>query len=127
MERAHCYCLAMPRALSQGTELRPGIRRHHRGRPREGRVAAVYPCEDILAPHQLSIARNTPGDELRVLDEVGCRVDHTRDDAFPVGQLHLLEDGPFVLVTGIGALEAYRPGRAFNTGSIISRRGMSWW
>ena len=40
-----------------------------------------------------------------VLDEVGRRVDHARDDAFPVGQLHVLEDVPFVLVTGIGALE----------------------
>jgi hypothetical protein len=38
-------------ALGQGPELRPGDRRHHGGRPGEGREAAVDAGDDILAPH----------------------------------------------------------------------------
>ena len=97
-------------ALREGTELRPGNRRHHGGRTSEGREAAVDACDDILAPHDVRIARDALGDELRVLDEVGRRVDHARDEAFPVGQLHFFEDGPFVLMTRVSALEADRRG-----------------
>jgi hypothetical protein len=65
-------------ALSEGPELRPGDRRHHGGRPGEGREAAVDAFDDVLAPHQLGIAYDALGDELRVLDEVGGRVDDAR-------------------------------------------------
>src|SRR5438105_11128904 len=92
-------------ALCEGSELRPGDRRHHSRRPSEGGEAAVHAWDDILAPYELSIAYNTLGDEFRVLDEVGRRVNHAGDNAFPVRQFHLLEDGPFVLVTGVGALK----------------------
>jgi hypothetical protein len=113
----HHSCGACPQlragdacALREGTELRPGNRRHHGGRTSEGREAAVDACDDILAPHDVRIAHNALGDELRVLDEVGRRVDHARDEAFPVGQLHFFEDVPLVLVAGVGALEADRRG-----------------
>jgi hypothetical protein len=97
-------------ALSEGSELRPSNRRHHGGRPSEGREAAVDAYDDILAPYEVSIACNALGDESRVLDEVGRRVDYARKDAFPIGQPHLPEDGPFVLVTRVGALEGDRRG-----------------
>jgi hypothetical protein len=97
-------------ALSQGSEFRPGDRRHHGGRSSKSREAAVDAGDDMLTPHKLRIADDALGDELPVLDEVGRRVDHARDEAFPFGQLHLLEDGPFVLVTGVDALEADRRG-----------------
>jgi hypothetical protein len=56
------------RPLRQGAELRPGDRRHHGGRAGEGREAAVDAGDDILTPHEVSIAHNALGDELRVLD-----------------------------------------------------------
>src|SRR5439155_24909238 len=74
----------------------------------EGGEAAVDAGDDVLAPHEVRIAREALGDELWVPDEVGRRVDHARDDTFPVGQLHFFEDNPFVLVTGVGALEGDR-------------------
>src|SRR5262245_50448382 len=55
-------------ALCEGSQLRPGDCRHHRRRPSEGGEAAIHPWDDILAPDELSIAHNTLGDELRMLD-----------------------------------------------------------
>jgi len=43
-----------------------------------------------------------------MLDEVGRRVEHAGDDELVVGQLHLAEHDPLVLVTRIGALEGER-------------------
>src|SRR4029453_6028065 len=97
-------------ALSEGTELRPGNRWQHSGCTSEGREAAVDTGDDILASHEVRIAHDPLGYEFLVLDEVGCRVDHTRDDAFPIRQLHFLEDVPFVLLTGFTPLEGARRG-----------------
>ena len=49
------------------------------------RKAAVDAGNDMLAPHEVRIAHDALGDELRVLDEVGCRVDHARTMHFPSG------------------------------------------
>ena len=45
------------------------------------------------------------GDELRMLDEVGGVPDDARDEHRALGQLHLLEDPPLVLVAGVGGLD----------------------
>lgn len=39
-------------------------------------------------------------------DEAGGRVDDPRDEDLAVGQLDILEDPPFVLMSGIGGLDA---------------------
>src|SRR5215831_16431644 len=97
-------------ALRESTELRPGDRRYHSGRASEGCEAAVDASDDILAPHQVRVAYDALGNELRMLDEISRRIDHAWDDAFPVWQLHFFEDGPFVLVPGVGALKGDRRG-----------------
>src|SRR5215831_273986 len=98
-----------PCALGHRLELGPGdlwLDLMHRSR--ESREAAVSACYHTLAPDDLGVAHNTLGDQLRMLDEVGCRVEHPRDDHAVVRQADLAEHGPFVLVARVRALEGQR-------------------
>src|SRR5215470_15586173 len=75
-----------PRALGHRLELGPGdLGLDLVDRPRERREAAVGARDDALAPDDLGVADEALGDQLRVLDEVGRRVEHARDDHAVVG------------------------------------------
>src|SRR5262245_37008980 len=70
-----------PRALGHRLELGPGdLRFNLVDRPRESREAAVGTCYDALPPDDFGVAHKTLGDQFRMLDEVGRRVEDPRDD-----------------------------------------------
>src|ERR1700752_2134739 len=94
-----------PRALGHRLELGPGdlgLDLVHR--PREGREAAVGAGDHALASDDLRVAHEALRHQLGVLDEVGRRVEHARNDHAVVGQADLLEHGPLVLVPRVRAL-----------------------
>src|SRR6516162_11797428 len=98
-----------PGALGHRLELGPSdLRLDLVDRPREGREAAVGTCYHALAPDDLGVANKTLGDQFRMLDEVGRRVEHPRDDHAVIWQADLAEDDPFVLVAWVRALEGQR-------------------
>src|SRR5215470_17217915 len=98
-----------PRALGHRLELGPrDLGLDDVDGPREGREAAVGPRDHALAADDLGVADEPLGDQLGVLDEVGRRVEHARDDHAIVGQPDLAEHDPFVLVSGVRALERER-------------------
>src|SRR5262245_10140977 len=75
-----------PRALGHRLELGPGdLRLHLVDRPRERHESTVGARDHPLAPDDLGVANEPLSDQLRVLDEVGRRVQHTRDDHPVVG------------------------------------------
>src|SRR5262249_21451258 len=75
------------RAFRHGLELGPrDLGLHLVDRPREGREAAIGPGDHALAPHDLRVADEALRDQLGVLDEVGRRVEHARNDHAIVGQ-----------------------------------------
>src|SRR5690348_10191334 len=87
------------RALGHRLELGPGdLGLDDVGRPRERGEAAVGAGDDALAPDDLGVADEPLGDQLRMLDEVGRRVEHARDDHAIVRQADLAEHHPLVLV-----------------------------
>src|SRR5262245_2067595 len=95
-----------PRALGHRLELGPGdLRLHLVDRSRECHESTIGACDHPLAPDDLGVADETLSDQLRVLDEVGRRVQHTRDDHPVVGQADLAEHDPLVLVARVGPFE----------------------
>ncbi len=77
---------------------------------------------------QLGVAADALRDQLGMLDEIRFRFDHAGDQHLAVGQLHPLEQCPFVGVARIGGFEAKsRLGRAENTMSMMSASGTSQW
>src|SRR2546427_2297028 len=94
------------RALGHRLELRPGdLRLDLVDGAREGREPTIGARDHALASDHLRVADQTLGDQLGVLDEVGRRVQHARDDHPVVRQADLAEHDPFVLVTPVRALE----------------------
>src|SRR5438094_372984 len=63
---------------------------------------AIGAGQDILAADEIGVAHEAFGDEVGVLDEIGAMADDPGDEGHAVGQLHLLEDAPFVLVARVG-------------------------
>src|SRR5262245_7575638 len=94
-----------PCPLGEGSKLCP----HHVGidcrLADPGAVAAVGAGDDVLAPDQPSVASDALGDQVGMLDEVRFGFDHARDQHFSLGQLHPLEQGPFVRMARVGGLE----------------------
>src|SRR5262245_26952055 len=99
------------RAFGHAGELRPGDVRID-GRLADPRTeAAIGSSDDVLAADQTRVAADALGDQVRMLDEVGRRVEHARDENLAGGQLHALEQPPLVRVPWIRGLErdARRP------------------
>src|SRR5258708_11369827 len=78
------------RALDHRRHFRPHHVRVHRRLADPGAVAAVASGDDVLASDELRVAPDSLGDELRVLDEIGLRFEHTGDQHLALGQLHRL-------------------------------------
>src|SRR5882672_4684407 len=72
---------------------------------REGREATIGSRDHALPADDLRVPDEALRDQLRMLDEVGRRVQHARDDHPVVRQTDLAEHDPFVLVTRVRALE----------------------
>ena len=71
---------------------------------------AIGAGQHILAPDEARVAHEALGDEIGVLDEIGAMADDAGDEGRAVGQLQILEDPPFVLVTRVGGLNRIAPG-----------------
>src|SRR5690606_31529177 len=69
---------------------------------------AVRAGDHVLATHELREVLDAVGNQLRVLDDVRCMTNDTRDDDLALGELHVLPDLPLVLMAGVRALEAER-------------------
>src|SRR6266849_4139231 len=112
-----------PRAFRHRHHLRPYHVRIHGRLAYPGAVAAVASRDDVLAADQLRVAPDPLGDELRVLDEIGFRLDHAGDQHFAFGQLDRLENLPFVGMTGIGGLErdSVRPRKKNDVDDVFER------
>src|SRR5262245_11437163 len=99
------------RTLGHAGELRPRDVRVDGGLPNPGAESAVGSGDDILAPDQSRVATDALGDQVRVLEEVGGRVEHTGDEDLAGGELHALEHPPLVRVPRVRGLEG-KSGRA---------------
>src|SRR5206468_12808269 len=93
------------RALGHAGELRPRDVRIDGGLADPGAEPAIRAGDDVLAPDQSRVAADTLGHEVRVLDEVGRRVEDAGDENFTRGQLHAFEQAPLVRVPRIRGLE----------------------
>ena len=85
----------------------------YRDRPwRTGKCAesAVRARHDALSPDEVRIALDPLGNQFGVLDVVGRRVEHPRDQRDIVGQLRVSPHRPFVFVARIRCLEHQRAG-----------------
>jgi hypothetical protein len=51
-----------------------------------------------------------PGDEFRMLDDVGGVAGNSRDQDLPGGEFHVAPDFVFMLVTDVAKLENFKPG-----------------
>jgi hypothetical protein len=92
-------------------ELGPGdLGLHLVDRPRERHEPAVGAGDHPFAADDLGVADETLRHQLRVLDEVGRRVEHARNDHPVVGQTDLAEHDPLVLVARVRPLEGERLG-----------------
>src|SRR5262249_6643230 len=97
-----------PRPLGEHTEFLPhDARMHARGREAL-REAAVNASDDILASHDLRVAQDPLGHQLRVLDAVRRVRDNTRNDDLALGKLEVLPDVILMLVTRVRRLERER-------------------
>src|SRR3989441_9893310 len=67
---------------------------------REGREATIGSRDHALPADDLRVPDEALRDQLRMLDEVGRRVQHARNDHPVVRQADLAEHDPFVLVAG---------------------------
>src|SRR5204862_25772 len=92
------------RTFRHGGKLRPDHVGVHRGLSDPGAVAAVRAGKHVLAADQPRVAPDALRNELGMLNEVRFRFDHARDQHLAVGQLHALEQRPFVRMTRIGGL-----------------------
>src|SRR6266850_4742114 len=100
-----------PRALGHRLELGPcDLGLHLVDRPRERHESTIGAGDHPLASDDLGVADETLGDQLRVLDEVGRRVEHPGNDHPVVGQADLAEHDPLVLVARVRPLEGERLG-----------------
>src|SRR5712692_9864651 len=97
-----------PRALRHRRQLRPHHVRIDRRLADPGAVAAVAAGDDVLAADEFRVAADPLRDELRMLDEIGLRLEHAWDQHLALGELHGLEDLPLVRVTRISGLEGDR-------------------
>src|SRR5499426_3592119 len=93
------------RALGHHGDLGPGDLGLHEIGPPKGGEAAVAPGHHPLASDDLRVAHDALRHQLRVLDEVGGGVEYAGDDHLVVGQTHLAEHHPLVLMPAVGALE----------------------
>ena len=93
------------RAFGKTGELRPDDAGINRGLANPGTVAAIASGDDVFAPHEPGIAADALRDQLRVLNKVGLRLDHARDQHFALGQFHILENRPFMRMAWVGGLE----------------------
>src|SRR5712692_9132820 len=114
------------RAFRQRGELRPNHVGIDRGLADPGAVAAITAGDDVLAPDQLGVAGDALGDELRMLDEVRLRLDHTGNQHLAGGQLDPLEQRPLVPMARIGGLERDRggPRRKYDVDDVGKRHVM---
>ena len=70
--------------------------------PKPQSLPAMHP----LAADDVGEAQDTLRDQPRVLDEVGCRVEHAGDQHLVVGDADRREVFPFMLVARVGGLDA---------------------
>src|SRR5436309_483375 len=94
-----------PRAFRHAGELRPDDVGNDGGLAHPRAEPAVGAGHDALASDQPRVAPDALGHEVRVLDEVGRRVEHAGDEHLVVGKLHVLEHPPLVGVPRIRRLE----------------------
>src|SRR5712691_10979987 len=93
-------------ALRQGLEFGPHDGGMDAGRKGTLGEAAVGAGNDVLPPDQPGVCREAPGDQLRVLDDVGRMGDDARDKELAVRELDLFPDLPLVLVAWIRGFHA---------------------
>jgi hypothetical protein len=97
-----------PGSFDQGSEFGPGDTGSNGARPDKGIEAAICAGDNILAAQYARETDNSLGHNLRVLDIVGARIDHSRNEYFSCGQTHLLEYPPLMFVARIGSFEGER-------------------
>src|SRR5215831_188981 len=73
-----------------------------------GAESTITAAHHVLASDELRVAADPLRDELRMLDEVGLRLDDAWNQNLSFGQLHGLEQLPFVRVAGICRLDRNR-------------------
>src|SRR5216684_2243801 len=89
------------RALGHRFELRPcDLAVDTRG-TRNRAEAAIGPRDNVFATDHVRDVADSLRHHLRVLDEVRHRIDHSRNQHLAVGQLYVLEHGPFMLVARV--------------------------
>src|SRR6266446_2366052 len=89
-------------ALRQGLELGPHDGGMDAGRKGTLGEAAVGARQHVLPPDQSGIGHDAPGNQFRVLDDVGRMGDHARDEDLAVWQLDIFPHLPLVLMAWIG-------------------------
>src|SRR5262245_57341826 len=90
-----------PGTIRQRLELEPGHLRIATRPADEGAEAAVSPCDHVLPADDAREGLDALRDEARMLDVIGERVDHARDQGFAVRNLGLLPDLPLVGVARV--------------------------
>ena len=89
-----------PRAFGECGELRP-----NQILMQAGAQPAIGAGDHVVAPDRYGEVANPLRDQLGMLDEVGGVADHARHDDLAGGQLDVLPQPPFVLVTNIAGFE----------------------
>src|SRR5215470_17946905 len=92
-------------AFGHAGELGPYHRGIHRGLTYPRAESAVGPGDHVLAADQPRVTADALGHQLGVLDEVGGRIEHARDQHLVFGWLDALEHLPLVRVARVRSLE----------------------
>jgi len=78
------------------------IRRSHRRA-----IAVVGTGNDALATHQRCVPADSLGDQLPMLDVVGLKLEHPRNEDLALRETDALKEPPLVRVPRIGRLERH--------------------
>jgi hypothetical protein len=71
---------------------------------------AIGAGNHVLPPHDFGEVEDAVGDDLRVLDDISGVTDDPGNQDFPLGQLDLPPDLPFMLVPDVAGLDRIATG-----------------
>src|SRR5881398_2856534 len=86
------------RTISHRLELCPGNRGGDAVPIRTGAEAAIRARNDVLAAHDAGIVHDVVRHQLRMLNEVGLRINHASDQDHAIWEWHIPEHFPLVAV-----------------------------
>src|SRR5262249_102434 len=92
-------------AFNQRGDLRPGDEWMHLIVGASGGEPAVVRSDDAVSPDHARVAFDPLRHELRVLDQSDPLRNHPWNENLVARDLHVLADGPFVIMSWIGCLE----------------------